>query len=47
MEVIVKTIEALCHELTTGATNSLFDKSGNQSENTIHLLTVLILDEVA
>ncbi len=35
----MKTIEVLCHELTTGATNALFEKSENDSEGTMHLLT--------
>jgi len=35
----MKTIELLCKELTTGATNALFEKSEQQDENTIHLLT--------
>ncbi len=33
------TIELLCKELTTGATNALFEKSEQQDKNTIHLLT--------
>lgn len=35
----MKTIDQLCKELTTGATNSLFEKSDHQGESTIHLLT--------
>lgn len=35
----MKTIELLCKELTTGATNALFEKSEHQDENTVHLLT--------
>jgi restriction endonuclease S subunit len=39
MEIIMKTIELLCKGLTTGATTSLYEKSDQQGENTIHLLT--------
>ncbi len=35
----MKTIEVLCNELTTGATNALFEKSENDSEGTMRLLT--------
>ncbi|WP_042146289.1 MULTISPECIES: restriction endonuclease subunit S [unclassified Pseudoalteromonas] len=35
----MKTIEVLCKELTTGATNALFEKSDQQDENTAYLLT--------
>ncbi|XPF93123.1 restriction endonuclease subunit S [Colwellia sp. RE-S-Sl-9] len=35
----MKTIELLCKELITGATNALFEKSEQQDENIIHLLT--------
>lgn len=35
----MKTIELLCKGLTTGATTSLYEKSDQQGENTIHLLT--------
>ncbi|WP_259293167.1 restriction endonuclease subunit S [Vibrio paracholerae] len=39
IEVNMKTIEVLCNELTTGATNALFEKSENDSEGTMRLLT--------
>jgi restriction endonuclease S subunit len=39
MEITMRTIELLCKELTTGATNSLYEKSDQQDENTVHLLT--------
>lgn len=39
MEMTMETIELLCKELTTGATNALFEKSDYQDENTVHLLT--------
>ncbi|MEJ6122804.1 restriction endonuclease subunit S [Vibrio sp. 2-Bac 85] len=35
----MKTIEVLCNELTTGATNALFEKIENNVEGTLHLLT--------
>jgi restriction endonuclease S subunit len=35
----MKTIEVLCNELTTGATNALFEKSESSSEGTMRLLT--------
>ena len=35
----MKTIEVLCNELTTGATNALFEKSESSSETTMRLLT--------
>ncbi len=35
----MKTIEVLCSELTTGATNALFEKSESSSEGTMLLLT--------
>lgn len=35
----MKTIEILCNELTTGATNALFEKSESSSEGTMRLLT--------
>lgn len=35
----MKTIEVLCNELTTGATNALFEKSEKDSEGTMRLLT--------
>ncbi|WP_031568243.1 restriction endonuclease subunit S [Rheinheimera texasensis] len=35
----MKTIEMLCNELTTGATNALFEKSESSSEGTMLLLT--------
>lgn len=35
----MKTIEVLCSELTTGATNALFEKSESSSEGTMRLLT--------
>lgn len=35
----MKTIEVLCKELTTGATNALFEKTDQRDENTVHLLT--------
>ena len=35
----MKTIEVLCNELTTGATNALFEKNENNVEGTLHLLT--------
>ncbi|MDC9499237.1 MULTISPECIES: restriction endonuclease subunit S [unclassified Pseudoalteromonas] len=35
----MKTIELLCNELTTGATNALFEKNENNAEGALHLLT--------
>ena len=35
----MKTIDVLCNELTTGATNALFEKRENDSEGTMRLLT--------
>lgn len=35
----MRTIEILCKELTTGATNALFEKSEQKNEKTTHLLT--------
>lgn len=35
----MKTIEILCNELTTGATNALFEKSAQNTEGALHLLT--------
>ncbi|MFT2092115.1 restriction endonuclease subunit S [Paraglaciecola sp. 2405UD69-4] len=35
----MKTIEVLCNELTTGATNALFEKNENNVEGALHLLT--------
>ena len=35
----MKTIEVLCNELTTGATNALFEKNENNVEDALHLLT--------
>jgi len=35
----MKTIEVLCDELTTGATNALFEKNENNVEGALHLLT--------
>lgn len=35
----MKTIEALCNELTTGATNALFEKNESNSEGAMRLLT--------
>lgn len=35
----MKTIEELCNELTTGATNALFEKNENNVEGALHLLT--------
>lgn len=39
MEVIMKTIDSVCKELITGATNALFEKSNQNDEKTVHLLT--------
>lgn len=35
----MKTIEVLCNELTTGATNTLFEKNENNVEGALRLLT--------
>lgn len=35
----MKTIEVLCNELTTGATNALFEKNESNSEGAMRLLT--------
>lgn len=35
----MKTIEILCEELTTGATNALYEKCEQKDETTVHLLT--------
>lgn len=35
----VKTIEVLCNELTTGATNALFEKTNQKDEKSMYLLT--------
>lgn len=35
----MKTIEVLCNELTTGATNALFEKNESNAEGTMRLLT--------
>ena len=35
----MKTIELLCNELTTGATNALFEKNESNAEGALHLLT--------
>jgi hypothetical protein len=35
----MKTIEVLCNELTTGATNALFEKSESNAEGAMYLLT--------
>ncbi|MDP5132310.1 MAG: restriction endonuclease subunit S [Paraglaciecola sp.] len=35
----MKTIEVLCNELTTGATNALFEKNESNAEGAMHLLT--------
>jgi len=35
----MKTIEVLCNELTTGATNALFEKNESNAEGALHLLT--------
>lgn len=35
----MKTIEVLCNELTTGATNALFEKNESNVEGALHLLT--------
>ena len=35
----MKTIASLCGETTTGATNTLFEKTEEQTENTVNLLT--------
>tara|TARA_R110001606_G_scaffold78130_1_gene180449 strand:- start:14048 stop:14644 length:597 start_codon:yes stop_codon:yes gene_type:complete len=35
----MKTIEILCNELITGATNALFEKNENNVEGALHLLT--------
>ncbi|MGO2322507.1 restriction endonuclease subunit S [Vibrio casei] len=35
----MKTIEVLCDELTTGATNALFEKNESNVEGALHLLT--------
>jgi hypothetical protein len=39
MGKIMKTIDFLCKELTTGATNALFEKNEQQDENAVYLLT--------
>lgn len=35
----MKTIEVLCNELTTGATNALFEKTNQKDEKSLYLLT--------
>lgn len=35
----METIEVLCNELTTGATNALFEKNENNAEGALNLLT--------
>ena len=35
----MKTVELLCNELTTGATNALFEKNENNAEDALYLLT--------
>lgn len=35
----MKTIDSLCDDLTTGATNTLFEKTAQDSENSLFLLT--------
>ncbi|EOX4935199.1 restriction endonuclease subunit S [Vibrio alginolyticus] len=35
----MKTIEVLCNELTTGATNALFEKNAKEAEKSLYLLT--------
>ncbi|WP_371194805.1 restriction endonuclease subunit S [Glaciecola sp. SC05] len=35
----MKTIEALCNELTTGATNALFEKNESRAQEALNLLT--------
>ncbi|MGJ8681191.1 restriction endonuclease subunit S [Paraglaciecola sp.] len=35
----MRTIKYLCDEFTTGATNALFEKSAQDTENALHLLT--------
>ncbi|MGO3355690.1 MAG: restriction endonuclease subunit S [Oceanisphaera sp.] len=35
----MKTIDSLCNDLTTGATNTLFEKGAQESDNSLFLLT--------